>query len=237
MVVIQAVLMHLKAKAQQAQGRLPTNKTTSLGSVPAALLPETGVDELAVFGGQTQILVSKILSQQSRKNVQGSSPSVSASSPSSQSTISEESHTQSDPIPDVHPSLVEYLSMLPSPTIPSPTAISTSSVPTQFHFSPNPAFQPDTFTGVLPAMTSGSSSQRTFAPTPLPSAFDEQLMGNFTDGDFFGSSPSTEAVGNNFDDLELFIPGESGIDERWVTLMQDVLNPPVSRNSSASFGG
>lgn len=221
--------MHLKSKAQQAQGQLSINRTAALGSSPTALLPETGVDELAVFGGQTQILVSKILSQQSRRNVQGSSPSVSASSASSPSTISEESHTHSDPVPDVHPSLVEYLSMLPPPTTPSPTAISTSSVPTQFHFSQNSVFQSDIFTGALPAMPPGSLLQQTFTPTPLPSsAFDEQFMRDFAGADFFGSPSSAEAVGNNFENLEVFISGESGIDERWVTLMQDVLNPPVS---------
>jgi hypothetical protein len=226
--VIQAVLMHLKSKAQQAQGQLPINRTASLASGPTALLPETGVDELAVFGGQTQILVSKILSQQSRRNVQGSSPSVSASSASSPSTISEESHTPSDLVPDVHPSLVEYLSMLPPPTMPSPAAISTSSVPTQFHFSQNTVFQSGIFTGAPPAMISGSSSQQTFAPTPLPSAFDDQFMRDFADADFFGSPSSAEAAGYSFDNLEPFISGESGIDERWVTLMQDVLNPPIS---------
>ncbi|KAF8558874.1 hypothetical protein OG21DRAFT_1404117 [Imleria badia] len=219
-----AVLMHLKAKAQQAQGQLPTNR--SLGTGPAALLPETGVDELAVFGGQTQILVSKILSQQSRRKVQGSPPSVAASAASSPSTISEESHTHSDPTPEVHPSLVEYLSMLPPPTLTSPAAITTSSLPTQFNFNPKSVFQSDTFTNVLPAMTSGSSSQQTFVPTSLPFAFDEQFMRNFADTDFLGSSPM-EGVTNSFDNIELLISGESGIDERWQALMQDVLNPSV----------
>ncbi|KAH0840035.1 hypothetical protein J3R83DRAFT_1002 [Lanmaoa asiatica] len=224
-----AVLMHLKAKAQQAQGQLSINRTASRGTGPVTLLPETGVDELAVFGGQTQILVSKILSQQSRRNVRGTSPPVSASSASSPSTVSEESHTHSDPTPEVHPSLVEYLSMLPPPMMSSSTAISDGSVPTQFHFSQTPTFQSDTFTGVLPAMTSGSlSSQQSFASTPLPPIFDQQFMSNFADANFFGPPSSAEAVANSFDNLDLLISGESGIDERWMTLMQDVMNPPAS---------
>lgn len=217
--------MRLKAKAQQAQGQ---NRATSLGSGHAALLPETGVDELAVFGGQTQILVSKILSQQSRRRARGSSPSVSASSAGSPSASSEESYMHSDPTPEVHPSLVEYLSMLPPPTMPSPTAISASSIPMEFHFNQNPVFQSDTFTGTLPAVTAGSSSQQTFAPTPLPFPFDEQFMGNFADADVFASSSSVEAAATRFDNLEPFISGESGIDDRWVTLMQDVLDPSAS---------
>lgn len=223
--------MHLKAKAQQAQGQLPTNR--SLGSGPVALLPETGVDELAVFGGQTQILVSKILSQQSRRKVQGSPPSVPASAASSPSAISEESHTHSDPTPEVHPSLVEYLSMLPPPTVPSPVAITTSPIPTQFNFNQKPVFQSDTFTNVLSAMTPGSPSEQTFVPTSLPFAFDEQFMRNFADTDFLGLPLSAEAVANSFDNIELLMSGESGIDERWQALMQDVLNPPISWSSSA----
>jgi len=53
-------------------------------------------------------------------------------------------------------------------------------------------------------------------------------MRDFADADFFGSPSSAEAAGYSFDNLEPFISGESGIDERWVTLMQDVLNPPIS---------
>lgn len=217
--------MHLKAKAQQARGEIPVN-TTSFSSRPAVLLPETGVDELAVFGGQTQVLVSKILSQKSRKNTRGASP-VSTSSASPPSTISEESQTYSDPVPEVHPSLVEYLSMLPPPTIPSPKS-RTGSVPTQFHFNQNPIFQSDTFTNVPPMNPGSSSSQQTFTPTSLPTAFDEQFMRNFADVNFFGPPSSTETVANNFDNLELLISGEAGMDERWATLMQDVLNPPPS---------
>jgi hypothetical protein len=212
-----AVLMHLKAKAEQAQGQLPVNNTGSLRSGPATLLPETGVDELAVFGGQTQILVSKILSQQGRRS-QGSPPSVSASAASSPSTFSEDSLTHSDPVPEVHPSLVEYLSMLPPPAGPSPKAINASAVTTQFNFNPNPAYG-------MPSMTSGPSPQHTFVPTPSPSAFGEEFPRNFADANFFGPSSPMEAIPNNFDVL---MSGESGMDERWLAFMQDVLNPPTS---------
>lgn len=216
--------MHLKAKAQQARGQMLVNRTLNTG--PAVLLPETGVDELAVFGGQTQVLVSKILSQKSRKS-RGASP-VSASSASSPSAVSEESPTPSDPVPEVHPSLVEYLSMLPPPTTPSPKS-SAGSVPTQFHFNQNTVFQPDTFTNVFPTMTPGSSScQQTFSmSTSTPAAFDEQFMRSFADTNFFGPPSSTEAVSSGFDNLELLISGEGGVDERWTTLMQDMLNPSV----------
>jgi len=223
-----AVLMHLKAKAQQAQGQLPVNRAGSLSTCPTTLLPETGVDELAVFGGQTQILVSKILSQQSRRKAQASSPSISVSAASSPSTTSEEGYTPSDPVPEVHPSLVEYLSMLPPPTVTSPPAIGVCSASNQFNFDPKLAFQSDTFTHSLPAMTSGSSSQQTFGSTSLPSAFDEQFTRDFADAELFGSSSSEEAIANSFENIELFMTSESGIDERWVALMQDVLNTPIS---------
>lgn len=224
MTVIQTVLMRLKAKAQEARGQLPIHKTVSHRSGTAALLPETGVDELAVFGGQTKILVSKILSQQSRRsNPQGSpSPASAASSPSANS---EDSYGYSDPVPEVHPSLVEYLSMLPPPAVSSSPA---SPLPTRFNFDQNLAFQPDKFANVQPAMTSGSPSQQTFVPTPLPSVFDEQLMRNFADANFFGSPPSADAVTSSFGNIEHLISGESRIDETWLALMQDVLNPPFS---------
>lgn len=215
-VVIQVILMNLKAKAQQAQGQMPVNRNAT---GPTVLLPETGVDELAVFGGQTQILVTKIMSQKNHKT-RGASPGSSAAS--SPSAISEESHTHSDPAPEVHPSLVEYLSMLPPPSLPSPKNRA-GSVPTPFSFDPNSMFQPDTFAGVMPTVPPGSSAQQAYMSTSSAN-LDEQFLRNFNDINFFGSSQSIDpAEASNFD---LMISGDAGMDERWATLMQDVLNPP-----------
>jgi hypothetical protein len=90
-----------------------------------------GDDELALFGGQTKVIFSKILSRDRRhRRVSGraaaaSSPASSSSSshtrlstPSSrENDLADSPHptevTTPDHIPDVHPSLVEYLSLLP----------------------------------------------------------------------------------------------------------------------------
>lgn len=96
---------------------------------------EDGTDELAIFGGQTRVLVSKLLSQKSpnwdRKKQAGenpSSPSSSESAPLSPASSIISSSAPSSPIrklhntgkqddvsmQDVHPSLMQYMSLFPA---------------------------------------------------------------------------------------------------------------------------
>ncbi|KIK99256.1 hypothetical protein PAXRUDRAFT_822949 [Paxillus rubicundulus Ve08.2h10] len=222
------ILMKLKATAQQAQLQLPNNGTHPRTPNPPTLLPETGVDdELAMFGGQTRILVSKILSQQGRMNVHTTSasmPGPARSSASSPTSMSDESQSP-ESIPEVHPSLVEYLSMLPPPTLVNSPAVSAGAVPAQFQFNQNSPLQFFINTTPLP---SGTLSQHPFLSTSTPVAFDQEFMKGFSDTDFFGS-PVPEAMPNTLGDLELMLSGESGMDERWMAFMREsgVLNPPA----------
>ncbi|KAF8842256.1 hypothetical protein BDN67DRAFT_989238 [Paxillus ammoniavirescens] len=212
------ILMKLKATAQQAQ--LQLHGTHPLTTNPPTLLPETGVDdELAMFGGQTRVLVSKILSQQGRLDVHATStsmPGPARSSASSPTSISDESQSTSESIPEVHPSLVEYLSMLPPPTLFNSPA---------FQFNRNPPLQSFINTTPLP---SGTLSRHPLPSAATPAAFDQEFMKGFSDTDFFGS-PVPEAVPNTLGDLELLLSGESGMDERWMAFMREsgVLNPPA----------
>ncbi|KAF9226456.1 hypothetical protein BS17DRAFT_748181 [Gyrodon lividus] len=226
-----AILMKLKAKAQQAQVQLPNNGTNSLNTNPPALLPETGVDdELAMFGGQTRILVSKILLRQGRKDVHAASALMSGpagSSASSPTSTSDESQSLSDSIPEVHPSLVEYLSMLPPPTMFNSPAISAGSVPAQLQFNQNSPLQFSMNTTPLPP--AGMLSQPSFVSAATPSTFEQEFMKSFSDMNSFGS-PSPEAVPNTLGDLELMLSGESGMDERWMAFMREsgiLMNPPA----------
>jgi hypothetical protein len=223
----QPILMKLKATAQQAQ--LQLHGTHPLTTNPPTLLPETGVDdELAMFGGQTRVLVSKILSQQGRIDVHATSTSMSGparSSASSPTSMSDESQSTLESIPEVHPSLVEYLSMLPPPTLFNSSAVSVGAVPTQFQFNHNSPSQSFINTTPLP---SGTLSRHPFPSAATPAAFDQEFMKGFSDTDFFGSHVP-EAVPNTLGDLELMLSGESGMDERWMAFMREsgVLNPPA----------
>ncbi|KIJ70190.1 hypothetical protein HYDPIDRAFT_78679 [Hydnomerulius pinastri MD-312] len=220
------ILMKLKAKAQQVQ--LPDNGSTLYGN-PPTLLPETGVDdELAMFGGQTRVLVSKILSQQGRRKMQATS-GPSRSSASTPTSASDESHSPSDSVPEVHPSLVEYLSMLPPPTISNSPVISASSMTSQaqFHFSQSSPFQSNMSFENTPMTSPGTSSQHSFALPGTSGVFDQNFMESMSDMEFFGSAP--EPLPNNMGDLELMLSGESGMDDRWMAFMREsgVLNPPA----------
>lgn len=96
---------------------MPTGGILSTGQ------PDYGEDELALFGGQTKVMVSKLLSQYRKRSKRSSaaSPTVSSNSNSSASTPEMEPRPNlSHQVADVHPRLVEYLSMYPPSNHSSP---------------------------------------------------------------------------------------------------------------------
>ncbi|KAG1755802.1 hypothetical protein EDB19DRAFT_1663041 [Suillus lakei] len=213
-----AILDKLKVKAYQALEKYRSGATSNIqGSLPS-LLPEVGGDdELAMFGGQTRVLVTKILSQQNRKKVR-SSVSLSAADPSQSTTstpaASDDGNSPSDSIPDVHPTLVEFLKMLPPSSMPHPTTgtgdASTTSqnqwdafcLPPQLEFmTPSPA--------------------PVIYPSPIP-----QASNSVPDSSFQNSLPQSnlfDPMSITVDDdlADLYLSGVSGIDERWKSFMRD----------------
>jgi hypothetical protein len=95
-----AILSKLKEKAYQAYSQYRT------GNPASNELPEA--DELTMFGGQTRVILSKTLSSQSPTGSQSQSAPPSA-------PIQSKSNGSSTLISakDVHPALMEYLSMFP----------------------------------------------------------------------------------------------------------------------------
>lgn len=81
---------------------------------------EDGTDELALFGGQTRVLISKTLTQQSINRHMTGNQMASMKNQSSLSSISLPSSTPGpdfNVFPNIHPPLMEYMSSLPHETL------------------------------------------------------------------------------------------------------------------------
>ncbi|KAJ7283756.1 fungal-specific transcription factor domain-containing protein [Mycena rebaudengoi] len=111
-----AILLKLREKAFQVYSQFRNNPTLVPGPGLRLVFDDGDPnehDELALFGGQTRVLATKILSKNG-KHRQKQASSISAADPSSPGSSS--STPLSEAIPDVHPSLVEYLSLFPQAT-------------------------------------------------------------------------------------------------------------------------
>lgn len=218
--ISQAILMKLKLKAYQTLEQYRSGAATSLRGSLSSLLPEVGGDdELAMFGGQTRVLVSKILSRQNRRKVQSSPVSAADTSQSTASTppASDDSHSpSSESIPEVHPTLVEFLRMLPPSSMSLATADArdtatvfhnqgdVNSLPSMFEFM-SPSSVPPIFSSPAtqtPDSIPGLSFQ---SPYTLPNPIDTTSI----------------KIDNDINELGLFLSGDSGMDERWKSFMRD----------------
>ncbi|KAG1874537.1 fungal-specific transcription factor domain-containing protein [Suillus subalutaceus] len=212
-----AILDKLKLKAYQALEKYRSGATfNNQGSLSSPLLEVGGDDELTMFGGQTRVLVTKILSRQNRKKVSSSIPLSAVDSLQSQSTASTPSASDdgnsSDSIPEVHPMLVEFLKMLPPPSMPDPT-LGTEDASATFQsqwgafslsrplgfVTPDPA--PAIYPSTIPQTSKSVSSFQNLLPQS--NLFDPT------------SIRADDAL------ADLFLSGESGMDERWKSFMRD----------------
>ncbi|KAJ7179896.1 fungal-specific transcription factor domain-containing protein [Mycena crocata] len=111
-----AILCKLREKAFQVYSQFRSGNPAPPPPGFGLGLSDYGEDELALFGGQTRVLVSKLISKKNKdqtpKESFFSSPAMTSSSVSTPSTSS--STPAPEPVPDVHPSLVEYLSLFPA---------------------------------------------------------------------------------------------------------------------------
>ncbi|KAH7887837.1 fungal-specific transcription factor domain-containing protein [Phlebopus sp. FC_14] len=214
------ILVKLKEKAQQAQMKFHSG--ASLYKSPPALLPEVGGDdELAIFAGQTRILVSKILSKESRRKVRPTSTSMAEPSKSPGNTpasTSDESHSPPDSVPEVHPSLVEYLSMLPSPpSISNSSAINPSSVAHPQEFTQSSPF-PSNVSTENSSLASSVATSQPFTPPDIPSLYDQSFAESWSNMEIFDSNViNMQSMGG----LEFMLSGESGMDDRWISFMRE----------------
>ncbi|OJA17028.1 hypothetical protein AZE42_00569 [Rhizopogon vesiculosus] len=213
-----AILVKLKMKAYQALEQYRSGATSSLRGSLSSLLPEVGGDdELAIFGGQTRVLVSKILSRQNRRKVQSSSvpPSDSPQSTMSTPPASDDSDSPSESIPEVHPTLVEFLQMLP-PSSMSPATAGTGDTHTAFQNHGNVNSLPPMFEFMSP-----SHVPPIFSPpvTQAPNSIsNSSFQSSFTQPNL---ADTTSIKVDDMAELGFFLSGDSGIDERWKLFMRD----------------
>ncbi|KAJ7507700.1 fungal-specific transcription factor domain-containing protein [Mycena galericulata] len=205
-----AILCKLREKAFQVYSQFRSGNPTPPPTGFGLGLFDYGEDELALFGGQTRVLVSKLISKRNRdQNPRDSmhSSSVTASSVSSPSPST--STLVSDSVPDVHPALVEYLSLFPPAQYPQ-------------DIQPQGAENP-----YVPRM------QQSVAPSAIPygydqSFFDEAMTMPLPDHSYF-IDPDTPP--KDLSELGMMMSGDSGIDTEWRGFIQKSFSGLLDENA------
>ncbi|KAJ7638720.1 fungal-specific transcription factor domain-containing protein [Roridomyces roridus] len=105
-----AILCKLREKAFQVYSQFRSGNPAPAPSGFGLGLWDHGEDELALFGGQTRVLVNRLISRKNKEAKGVSSSSSSAVSSPAPSHASDPSHME---VPDVHPALVDYLALFP----------------------------------------------------------------------------------------------------------------------------
>jgi len=218
-----AILQKLRNKAFHVYSSFRSGN-----SIPTPILsigrPDYGDDELALFGGQTRVLVSKLLSRKPQRT-----RTLSPATSSTNLKEASESRTPSEATPDVHPSLVEYLSSFPidngngftNGTTPQLTQSSafTSQAPTP---PPNSILAPE----AQPAQWATNSIN--FTPMPMQSDWTgynypvevSSPTSYAPPQDYQNGYGSSVDSPENMMDLGLMMTGDSGMDEQWVSFMR-----------------
>ncbi|KAJ3528129.1 hypothetical protein NM688_g8035 [Phlebia brevispora] len=200
------ILRELKSKADRAYQQYRNRHATPALDIQLSFGPETDIiaSRLAIFGGQTRVMSSKLLSRKRPKQHTNSTASAasaastastavstpespprdssptdsttSASTPSDTSTVPQ---NVSDAFAQVHPSLVEYLSLFPSASL----AVV------------DPSQQPYTANSTVTSSTPIASPMQPQYPQPQPQQQQTNGVPNNTAQypQFFGSLPSDAA--------------------------------------------
>ncbi|KAJ7904419.1 hypothetical protein B0H14DRAFT_3079297 [Mycena olivaceomarginata] len=195
-----AILGKLREKAFQVYSQFRSGNPTPppvSGFGPG--LFDYGEDELALFGGQTRVLVSRLISRKDKdKNKDQTSKESYGPSASSTSTSVSSPSTLSETVPDVHPSLVEYLSLFPPSQHPSPQS--------QDGQQAGEVYQPELMGQSAPVSSTAYGYDQTF--------FDELSL----PAPQYYVDPDTPP--KDIADLGMLMSGDSGIDEQWKAFMK-----------------
>ncbi|KAJ3987194.1 fungal-specific transcription factor domain-containing protein [Lentinula detonsa] len=220
-----AILNRLRDKAFQIFSQLRSGTSPISSSLYVGR--DYGDDELALFGGQTRVLFSKLLLLQ--RNKQKSHAESSANTPISPSNsdspapsdTSDSKDNSSENLPDVHPSLMEYISLLPPSQHPrSPP----SELAVEQLYNTNP-FIPTSFPESQMQNLYISSPEA----TPQGSSPDGQSfsrffsdLGNLSMGTFTAepAAMNDNASAGDLMNLDLVMT-DSGIDQHWRSFMRD----------------
>jgi hypothetical protein len=180
------ILRKLREKASMVY----SGKIATAVDLPQGSRYDDSEDELAIFGGQTRVLITTLTS--GRKNRKYSPSAASESVPNS-------------PIPDVHPSVMEFLSFFPQSIQKSQhgsSDISTQS-PIQSHSSPT-TWQP-----------------HPLAFPPVTQTYDGAYINYFPESQSEPSPPGIPIEPNHQMDFGMMVSGESGMDEGWISFIRD----------------
>jgi len=233
----------LQVLTQYRNGNRPTPNTVLSDH------QEQGDDELALFGGQTRILVTRLLSASKKKRKTAASSSVPCSTSPSPLTESESlcgsSASADGSLPEVHPSLVEYLSTFPPSSNPpsnadTPCSTQASSVPVNpsDHYSNawlSSSTTPDTFSAAYIYQQRMSDSALVLIPGGMPSGQQQFAVDTSGSEDIQIDSPENSQLL----DMGMMVSGESGMDEQWISFMRDsgIMNSRhASRRQFDAFG-
>ncbi|CAK5275690.1 unnamed protein product [Mycena citricolor] len=200
-----AILCKLREKAYQVYSQFRGGNPAPLPTTGFGVgTQDYGEDELALFGGQTRILVSKLISRKKQENTsrEAVSPSSHSGMQMTPTPSSSLSSPASDAMPDVHPSLVDYLSLFaPTPQTPEyPMGINSASIVDHemqlFPQEATPGFSyPDYGQGYTDIMTGTLPDRMQYDVQPVPDPRDLSDMG-------------------------FFMSGDAGIDEQWKSFMK-----------------
>jgi hypothetical protein len=240
---IQAILCKLREKAFQVYSQFRSGIPTQ-NTVLSVARPDYGDDELALFGGQTRVLVSKLL----KKNLQKERKEP--TSPSKNEAPSPEATTPLSDPPDVHPSLVEYLSAIPVDSVQTTTSIQPPAHSSGFvqsnSFQYLPSESQDTSSSVWQSPEATSDS----ATSPLMQALEnypKYHSSTMSRSSFYTSTATTTSYANysmerhspqNLSDVGLMMTsGDPRMDEQWMSFMRDsgLLNETANSSSSGMY--
>lgn len=233
----QAILYKMREKAFHVYSQFQSGSTPVPGILSVGK-PDYGDDELALFGGQTRVLVSKLLTSRSADKKRFSK-SLASSSPSS-----DDSKGVHETTPDVHPSLVEYLSLFPPQNMSVSTPSDGSAGTPNLHASPElmdpPIHEVGDTCQAQPEPVIQQERQKAWLPwlpspsifTPLPPGTYQHISSTFPTSfasyaapdsnpnpNYNGLDFKTDASGVG--DLGMMISGESGMDEQWISFIRE----------------
>ncbi|KZP23605.1 hypothetical protein FIBSPDRAFT_1042768 [Athelia psychrophila] len=227
-----AILKKLQQKAFLVLSQHRSNTDGGTPSPNFSILndQEDGTDELALFGGQMSVLVTKTPPQSPGGHIAANHVGATVSLPSSSSGVSRFSTPDQGNVQDMHPPLVQYMSLLPPIT---PT--------TDFNAHPVSNFaaqslEQPAFNGSVPVawntqMPSHSQSEMhsqavsdRYTHNPDPFDLFQQL---------YRDAPSVDATtldtwgANDMTDLGQLMSIDSDMDEQWVAFMKEcgTVNP------------
>lgn len=188
------------------------------------------------------MLVSKLLSSRTN-NRPLASPRLSMT-PNIIDTDSNPSSHESTP--DVHPSLVEYLSMFPidysnanpqpptsyvSPELSAPSFSPQGHVPSsEFSKLPLP-WEPSTST-----FTQSLNKPHNYSSNPSPFTINQSLPSNPTP-QYSNFTMKSDFPESNLADLGMMLTGDSGMDEQWMSFMRDSGLLEGNMNNSGLYSG